>query len=367
MLEKMRGMIKGHERPLAALMLFTALLLLMIHLFVWDLLVIAAALVYTLIGAWLLMSASHDLAMRTQPAAVENSDQLQTLTTGMGVTVDGLVRASHAINDVTNQQASHAREQAAVIGNTNSMLDEFLALSERVSEQARIVTQTAQDAIEAAASGQSAIHQSIQSMDSIRGRVQVIGETILTLAQLTRRIDEIITSVSEIATQSNLLALNASIEAARAGVHGRGFAVVADEVRALAQQSTHSAAQIRMILSEIQKAMKESVEATQLGIENANMGVVRTREAEEVILQLTSSVHNSRDAVTRILEVIRRQTEGMEEIAISMDRINRITQQGLASMRTVESVSANLTRLASDLQSVVGHEEDSEFQHASTP
>jgi methyl-accepting chemotaxis protein len=301
----------------------------------------------------------------TQTTTVPQA-QFENITTRMGVTVDGLVRASHAINDVTMQQVESAQEQAEVIGKTNDLLDTFLQLSEQISEQTRGVQKTAQEAADISETGQEAIQQTLNSMDDIRQQVEAIGETIVILARLTRRIDEIISSVSEIATQSNLLALNASIEAARAGTHGRGFAVVADEVRVLAQQSTQSAAQVRDILSEIQGAMKETVRATQQGIENVDSGVSKTRETNEVILKLAESVRASKESVSSIYDVIRQQAEGMEGIAISMDRIHLITRQNLASTRTVESVSTNLTRLANDLQATVNPSKSDGAQFSET-
>jgi len=274
----------------------------------------------------------------------------------MHVTVDGLVRSVQAINEATQQQSSSAGEQSDVINLTNRLLDDFLSLSERISQEALSVTKTAQATEEISGQGQDAIEQAIIGMDDLREQVAAIGKTIVTLAELTRRIDEIINSVGEIATQSNLLALNASIEAARAGVHGRGFAVVADEVRSLAQQSTQAAGQVRAILAEIQSAMKETIRATEVGMDGVNDGVARTREANEVIVKLSQSVSESNSAVRDIYEVIRQQAQGLEEISISMDRIQMITQNTMASTRAVEAVSTNLTRLASDLQSAVGQQ-----------
>lgn len=285
---------------------------------------------------------------------LEGGLPLTELAMRMRVTVEELVSAIQAINDVTAQQSDGAAEQATVIRMTSDHLDEFLKLTDRIMEQALSVTQTAQTAADISGRGQDAIRQAIDGMSDIREQVTAIGDTILTLARLTQRVDEIITSVSEIATQSNLLALNASIEAARAGVHGRGFAVVADEVRVLAQQSTSSAQQVRDILVEIQRAMRQTIQATQIGMEGVDVGAMRTAEANDVMIQLSQTVTASHRAVQDISSVIRQQAEGMEEIAISMDRIDRITQQNLGSTRTVEMVSLNLNRLASDLQRVMG-------------
>jgi methyl-accepting chemotaxis protein len=272
------------------------------------------------------------------------------------VTVDGLVRAIQAINAVMGQQAHATDEQANILSVTNQNLDDFIQLSERIQQQVVNINSIANEANDISQQGQQSISASLQSMEDIREHVDAIGHTLITLAKLTQRIDTIITSVSEIATQSNSLALNASIESARAGVHGRGFAVVADEVRVLAQQSTEAAAQVRAILTEIQTAMKETAQATELGVENVDVGSMRTREAYDVMIKLMQSVSASREGVRDIYDIVREQTGGMEEIAISMSRIDRIAQQNQTSARTVETVATNLTRLADDLQEVVGHE-----------
>jgi hypothetical protein len=280
------------------------------------------------------------------------------MVTHIRATADGLARAADAINQVTLQLSSGAVEQADAIGFTNDRLDTFTHLSEQIREQARSVTLMAGNTAEFSTKGQTAIRQAIDGMNEIRVQVTHIAETLVKLGELTQRIDEIIDSVSEIATQSNLLALNASIEAARAGSHGRGFAVVADEVRNLAQQSTGAAAQVRSILSEIQSAMKQTVEATQVGMTGVDNGVSMTRQADDIMQHLSESVNESFKSVKAIYEVIRQQMEDLEEIAITMQRIERITQQNLTSTRMVETVSTNLGRLSTELQVAIGPESD---------
>jgi methyl-accepting chemotaxis protein len=307
---------------------------------VWPLITAAMMAVW---GWWM-----HAQAAPTQPAAAE-ATPLSDSAMQMQTTIDGLVLASQAINEVTSTQAESAREQAEMIKLANARLDDFLMLTERITAQAQQVMQVANHAATMSESGQSAISATITTMDDIRTQVNAIGLTIKSLAELTQRIDDIIDSVSEIATQSNLLALNASIEAARAGAHGRGFAVVADEVRTLASQSTQSAEQVRAILGEIQTAIKQTIIATQIGMQNVEQGRARTQIAQEVMLQLLSSVSNARNAVQEIASVLKQQSEGLEEIAMSIDRVQRISQQSLDSTRTVEMVSGNLSRLANDL------------------
>jgi methyl-accepting chemotaxis protein len=270
------------------------------------------------------------------------------------VTADGLARATEAIQEVMMQLSSGSNDQVDAIGVTNERHDTFLKLTEEIREQARLVTLTAGSTSDFSEKGQTAIAQAIEGMSEIRLHVGNIAETIIKLGELTQRIDAIIMSVSEIATQSNLLALNASIEAARAGTQGRGFAVVAEEVRALSQQSTSASAQVRALLSEIQSAVKQTVEATQSGIQGVDNGVKMTREADDIMQSLSASVNESFKSVKAIYDVIRQQAVDLEEIAIAMERIERITTQNLASTRMVETVSLNLNHLSAELQHVVG-------------
>lgn len=278
----------------------------------------------------------------------------EELRTRIHVTTDGMVKASQAIKEIAAQQSTGALEQVDVIHTTNTKVEDFLELAQQVMEETGGMTRTAQDAADIARNGQQALDRVLGGMGQISAQVATIGQTIVRLAQLARRIDEIITSVSEIATQSNLLALNASIEAARAGTHGRGFAVVADEVRSLSRQSTTAAQQIRAILGEIQTAVKQTVDATEGGVNLVDDGVESTRSAHQVMSRLAANVIQSYDTIKNISVAIRQQADSMDEISISMSRIEQITQQNLVSTRVVDRISSNLTQLSDDLQETVG-------------
>lgn len=269
--------------------------------------------------------------------------------TRIDVTMDGMVRAAQAINDVVHQQSQGAMEQAAVISLMNSKMDDFLELSERISSQTQTVAEMSSRSQTMSSEGEAALTQVVGMMESVREQVVDVATTIVRLAQLTRRVDAIINTVTEIATQSNLLALNASIEAARAGVHGRGFAVVADEVRSLSQQSSDAARQVQSLLGEIQSAVGQTREAAETSMNGVESGMMRMRQANEVMHALTDTVSKSNNSVQSVYAIIMQQIDGLEEVAISMDRIERITQQTLTGMRTVETVAQNLNRLADDM------------------
>lgn len=97
-----------------------------------------------------------------------------------------------------------------------------------------------------------------------------------------------------------------------------------------------------------------SIRATEEGLQGVDAGVTMTQQADTVMVQLADNISTSFKAVNRIYDIIRQQVDGLEEIAISMERIDRITQKNLSSTRAVEVVALELTRVATDLQITVG-------------
>lgn len=304
------------------------------------------------LGILLFLPQQAETEARTS-AITRQSTELGNLAQQISATADGLGRASSAIHMVTGQQSSGAEQQAAVITEGVTMLNEFIDLADEVRAQARSITALSEQTAQVSEHGQNALRMTTESMSQIRSQVTVIAANIAQLAQQTQRIDEIISSVSEIATQSNLLALNASIEAARAGAHGRGFAVVAEEVRTLAQQSQTAAAQVQTILTEIQGAMKQTVRATEAGDQQVDEGLRLAQQAGDVIMQLAENVNESVAAMKSIMVAIDQQSTGLEEITRSMRNLHEVTQKNLEATRTAEIVAENLNRLSEEMLNAI--------------
>jgi methyl-accepting chemotaxis protein len=254
--------------------------------------------------------------------------------------------ATAQLNQTLTEQESSVQEQLVLAEQTNKLLGQFMATGEQMQTQARSMNHSTREASTNVTNGSVALQQVMDEMAGIREKVMTVAQSIRTLAQFAQRIDSIIGSVSEIATQSNLLAINASIEAARAGVHGRGFAVVADEVRSLSHQSTQAAGQVRSILEEIQTAMKQAIRATDDGLAQVDSGVNVATEADSVMHQLMEQVTAAQQAVTSVHEIIRQQTDGLDDMSIGVERMERVARNTLLQTQTI---SQQLMQLAEQL------------------
>ncbi len=281
------------------------------------------------------------------------ADSLRMMIVQIKETVNGLSSATTEILAATAQQAAGASEQSAAISETTTTVDELKTIAEQASRRSQEVSSAAQRNVDISQSGQRAVQDTIESMEQIKERVEGIAENILALSEQTQQIGEIIATVNDIASQSNILALNASVEAARAGEHGKGFAVVAVEVRNLAEQSKQATAQVKAILSEIQKATNATVMATEEGTKRVDEGVTLAAQARQSIEQLTGVINESAQAAVQVVAGGRQQVAGIEQIAMAMQNIDQATVQSLVSTRQMERAAQNLNQLAHRLADLV--------------
>jgi methyl-accepting chemotaxis protein len=190
-------------------------------------------------------------------------------------------------------------------------------------------------------------------MKHIQGQMQSVAGSIVRLSEQSQAIGEIIATVTDLAEQSNLLAVNAAIEAAKAGEQGKGFAVVAQEVKSLAEQSKQATAQVRTILTDIQKAMSAAVMATEQGSKAVDAGVKQSEEASQAIRMLTESIAESAQAVTQIAASSQQQSVGMDQVAMAMENIKQASTQNVAGTRQAETAAQNLRDLGQTLKQLV--------------
>jgi methyl-accepting chemotaxis protein len=253
----------------------------------------------------------------------------------------------------TTQQATGANEQSAAVAQTTTTVDELKTIAEQSVARAQEVAGVSQRTVEVSRAGRQAVQETVGSMREIRARVEGIAENILALSEQTQQVGEIIDTVNDIAAQSNILALNASVEAARAGEYGKGFAVVAVEVRNLAEQSKQATAQVRAILSDIQKATNATVMATEEGTKQVEEGMVLASQSGESIEQLAGVIEESAQAATQMVAGGRQQATGVEQVAVAMQSINQATVQSLESTRQAEKAAQELSGLARQLTDIV--------------
>lgn len=280
------------------------------------------------------------------------SENLRGIIGEMQAGTQSLSSAGAQISAAAAQQAAGATEQSAAIAETTATVDEVRSSAEHTVALAQLVTETANQANRVADDGVSAVRDATEVMSDIRERTQSIAENILALSEQSQQIGEIIATVSDLADQSNLLALNAAIEASRAGEQGKGFAVVAQEIRTLAEGSKAATAQVRTILSDIQRATNAAVMATEQGTKGVDTGVRTIEQVGQTIDDLAEAIRQAAGSASQITASVRQHAVGMEQIAAAMGDINSATAQSLSAVTNTQQAAANLNDLAGRLNGV---------------
>ncbi len=297
----------------------------------------------------------------------DHTDEVGILTRAFGAMIEGLRRTTRELHEgvgvlssssaeilaTTTQVAAGATETATAVSQTTATVEEVKQTAQLASQKAKYVSDSAQKAAQVSQGGRKSVEEAIQGMHRIQEQMESIAESIVRLSEQSQAIGEIIASVNDLAEQSNLLAVNAAIEATKAGEQGKGFAVVAQEVRSLAEQSKQATAQVRTILSDIQKATSAAVLATEQGTKAVEAGVKQSAEAGESIRLLTDSITEAAQAATQIAASSQQQMVGMDQVALAMENIKQASVQNVAGTKQAEAAAQNLHELGEKLRQLV--------------
>lgn len=304
----------------------------------------------------------------TQAVETEGNDDLSQLGGNLNNMTQGLARMASEIKEASNtmnatlvelqgainSQSSGASEQAAAVNQTTSTLEEIKATSDQTLEKAKMLGEMAERTRREGEQGSGAVQEAIAGMEAVRVRVESIAQTILALSEQTQQIGEITGVVTNLAQQSKMLALNASIEAAKAGEAGKGFAVVAAEVKELAEQSQQSTAQVQKILQDIRHATDRAVMATEEGSKGVDNGVMLVQRSGDLMGQLNEVIRETSLASQQIVAAVRQEAVGIEQVAIAMGEINKVTSQFVTGTQQSKQVSSDLGVVAARLRDSVG-------------
>lgn len=259
-------------------------------------------------------------------------DNTNTMVESLTGLVQGISDATRTIRTASTEIAtgnidlSHRTEQQAI---------ELEKATHNITYLTATVSENADNAKQASDFATRTSKIAEQGGNVVQNVVKTMGE----INKSAHKISEIIDVIDSIAFQTNILALNASVEAARAGEAGRGFAVVADEVRNLAQRSASAAREINALITE--------------SVSNVNKGSHFVEEAGKTMEEIVKSVQEVTARVGDIAHASADQSHNINDIKVTIDKLDENTQQNAALVEEAAASSEALREQIKELSQSV--------------
>ncbi|WP_341731464.1 methyl-accepting chemotaxis protein [Microcoleus sp. EPA2] len=279
------------------------------------------------------------------------------ISSGIARTIDraisSIVTSSSQIAATIEEQERMASQQAASVNQTTTTMDELGASSRATAQQVETAAMQAMQALNLAGGGTKAVAQTLEAMGTLKTKVEDMQGQIMQLSEQTDRIGNISTLVSDLANQTNMLALNAAVEAVRAGDNGKGFGVVASEIRKLAERSKKSAAQINLLVADIQRAINSTVMVTEEGTKTVEFGVNIASETAAAFGGVVNAINNVVLSSQQISLNAKQQAIAIEQVVEAMNSLNQAAAQTACGISQTKIGTQKLNEAALDLKAVV--------------
>ncbi|VAX09541.1 hypothetical protein MNBD_GAMMA26-329 [hydrothermal vent metagenome] len=282
------------------------------------------------------------------------ANNLNGMISRIASTSHSLVASSADISLATDKVTAGAEHQSQQTEIVAVSANEMEIVSKDISRNTTEAADAASQASKVALDGGEVVHRSIEGMEGIAASVSDSARSVEQLAQHSTQIDKIVSVIDDIANQTNLLALNAAIEAARAGEQGRGFAVVADEVRHLATRTTEATKEIADMIRNIQNGTEAAVQSMQEGRAKVENGSELAALAGQSLQKIVEVIDGLTDRIQQIATATQEQSVSMAEVTSNIGTVSQVAKTAQEQTHLSSQSCAKITRLADELQSMVG-------------
>ena len=296
----------------------------------------------------------QDEAARLLKAMAKMQNKLRDTLQQISGSATQLASAAEELNSVTDESARGLQQQNNEIEQAATAVTEMTSAVEEVARNAVSTSEASKEATRSAGDGRDLVMETVSAIERMSTDVQGTAELIGNLAEESRDIGKVLDVIRGLADQTNLLALNAAIEAARAGEAGRGFAVVADEVRALAHRTQQSTSEIERMIGSIQGGTEQAVNSMRNSTERAESTLNIARGAGLALETITGAVAEINERNLVIASAAEEQAQVAREVDRNLVNINDLSVQSATGAHQTSAASAELSRLAVDLNSMVG-------------
>ena len=280
--------------------------------------------------------------------------KVQDLVREITESTSHLAASAEEMATITHETRENTRRQTEQTEMVAAAINEMTATTKDIAQNTNETASAAQETDEATRAGKESLSRSVESVNKLVAQMRRTAKAVHELEEQTTEIGTVLEVIRGVAEQTNLLALNAAIEAARAGEHGRGFAVVAEEVRNLASRTQQSTEEIRGIIEKLQERANKTGIAMQESEEHGQETIELTGETDQSLDMVIKRVDSITQMTLQIAAAAEEQSAASEEINRNLSEIRVQSEHLDESSEQVSTAGSDLTRLAANLDKLVG-------------
>lgn len=214
----------------------------------------------------------------------------------------------------------HFEKASDLVNGSNQCADQLHETGNELQQSARLLEEKGEE-------GQKIVGNLESLIQLLGNEIKSNMDSIMTVGDRSKEIDEIVFLIKGIAEQTNLLALNASIEAARAGEYGKGFSVVAEEVRKLAEETATSSHNIMELTKSFQGDIEKAVSNTKESFGLVHKGVELSEQTTLKISEVIDIIGHVAEQVVEAQRIIQEQNQYCDNTLTEMNMTNEIFDQ----------------------------------------
>ncbi len=302
-----------------------------------------------------------DLRVRVRSA----HERLEPISEAINAMVAEMSSILGSVQKVTHTVEEHIREvqhnfellvrdasqQERQVEHISFTIDEIATTMSQLSASAGQLSRVVLEAVDVTLDGQSTVDRAIDGMSQMREATLLSARIMKRLGESGQEINETILTMTDLTMRMNLVALNAAIEATRAGEHGQGFAVIVQELRTLAVHSAEAARKVAAHIRTIQRettAISQSVEQNTLEAVKQTELVTQTGVAVDAISVVTEQMAG---LVQGICQTAENQTQSSQLVVTTVNHISQMTSEITKYIRQMQQSLTHLMELTNSLRS----------------
>lgn len=273
----------------------------------------------------------------------QNSAQAEEYIQILG---QNIASASSALGDISEGNSHNTEnigKQTVMTGNIQNMILETKQMSDEMLELSK-------QSANAVREGQNFAENLQRQSEKTREANGQVADSVTSLIQNAKAVEEITEQIFSISSQTNLLALNASIESARAGEAGRGFAVVADEIRTLADETRKLTEMIQNIVTEL----RQNAGTAKATVDNVLDVAHEERKLIRSTMQQFTSIGEKMDGLNWDVQEIYGKIEEIltsnQAIVDSINQISAVSQEVFASTQQAVELGEDTNQQAQQVR-----------------